>query len=58
MECLRACPQDNLALNLRPFGTDIGKPRTANRLDEAFLALVMLGSVLAFTSVFVGPWGG
>ncbi len=57
MECLRACPQDNLALNLRPFGTDIGKPRTANKLDEAFLALVMLGSALAFAAVFVGPWG-
>lgn len=63
MECLRACPQDNLALNLRPFGTDIGTPRTANRsysaqsLDTAFLALVMLGSALAFAAVFVGPWG-
>jgi hypothetical protein len=30
----------------------------ANRLDEAFLALVMLASVLTFTAVFVGPWGG
>ena len=57
MECLRACPHDNLALNLRPFGTDIGKPRATNRLDGAFLALVMLGSVLAFAAVFVGPWG-
>lgn len=57
MECLRACPQDNLALSLRPFGSDIGKPRTSNRLDEAFLALVMLGSALAFAAVFVGPWG-
>jgi hypothetical protein len=58
MECLRACPQDNLALNLRPFGTDIGKPKPSNRLDEAFLALVMLGSALAFAAIFVGPWGG
>ena len=57
MECLRACPKDNLALSLRPFGTDIGQTRTANRLDEAFLAIVMLGSVLAFAAVFVGPWG-
>ena len=57
MECLRACPKDNLALNLRPFGSDIGRTRTANRLDEAFLALVMLGSALAFAAVFVGPWG-
>ena len=63
MECLRACPKDNLALNLRPFGTDIGRTRTANRLesirslDAAFLALIMLGSALAFAAVFVGPWG-
>jgi hypothetical protein len=57
MECLRACPQDNLALNLRPFGVDLGKPSTSNRLDQAFLALVMLGSALAFAAVFVGPWG-
>jgi ferredoxin len=57
MECLRACPKDNLALNLRPFGTDIGKPRFSNRLDEAFLALVMLGSALVFAAVFVGQWG-
>jgi hypothetical protein len=63
MECLRACPKDNLALNVRPFGTDIGKPRMSNRLDSlrsldsAFLALVMLGSALAFSALFVGPWG-
>jgi ferredoxin len=57
MECLRACPHDNLALNLRPFSADLGQTRPANRLDEAFLALVMLGSVLTFAAVFVGPWG-
>ena len=57
MECLRACPKDNLALNLRPFGSDIGKSRTSSRLDEALLALVMLGSALTFAAAFVGPWG-
>ena len=57
MECLRACPQDNLALSLRPFGADIGKPRTAGRIGETFFALVMLGSALAFAAVFLGPWG-
>lgn len=57
MECLRACPYDNLALSLRPFSADLGQTRPANRLDEAFLALVMLGSALAFAAVFVGPWG-
>ena len=58
MECLRVCPQDNLALNLRPFGADLGANRPASRLDETILALVMLGSALSFSAVFTGPWGG
>lgn len=71
MECLRACPSDNIAVNLRPFGADLATfplagaappPRTAQspaglHLDETFLALVMLGSALAFAAVFTGPWG-
>jgi hypothetical protein len=57
MECLRVCPKDNIALNLRPFGSDVGSSRRSQRLDEAFLALVMLGSALAFSAVFTGPWG-
>jgi polyferredoxin len=57
MECLRVCPKDNIALNVRPFGSDLGTPRRNARLDEAFLALVMLGSALAFSAVFTGPWG-
>ena len=57
MECLRVCPKDNIALNLRPFGSDLGAPRRTARLDETFLALVMLGSALAFSAVFTGPWG-
>ena len=58
MECVRVCPHDNLAVNLRPFGQDLFVPRAATRrLDEAFLALVMLGSALAFSAVFTGPWG-
>jgi NAD-dependent dihydropyrimidine dehydrogenase PreA subunit len=57
MECLRACPKDNLALNLRPYGNDLERPRSFSRLDETFLALTMLGSALAFSAVFIGPWG-
>lgn len=57
MECLRVCPKDNIALNLRPFGSDLGEPRRTSRLDEAWMALVMLGSALAFAAVFTGPWG-
>jgi polyferredoxin len=57
LECLRACPKDNLALNLRPYGDDLSRQPFSSRLDETFLALTMLGSVLAFSAVFLGPWG-
>ena len=57
MECLRTCPKDNLALNLRPFGADLAVRKSSFHLDKASLALVMLGSVLAFSAVFLGPWG-
>jgi ferredoxin len=57
MECLRVCPKDNIAVNLRPFGSDLGDQRRSQRLDEAFMALVMLGSALLFAAVFTGPWG-
>jgi ferredoxin len=57
MECLRVCPQDNIAVNLRAFGSDLGQSRSTGRLDEAFLALMMLGSALGFSAVFTGPWG-
>jgi len=63
MECLRSCPSDNIAVNLRPFGSDLktvgdpAAPRATPHLDEAFLALMMLGAALAFSAVFTGPWG-
>lgn len=55
MECLRACPSDNIALNLRPFAADLAKPSA--RLDEAFKAFIMLGSAMIYAAVLLGPWG-
>ncbi len=57
LECLRACPKDNLALNLRPYGADLGTEASSLRSDETILAFIMLGSALAFSAVFLGPWG-
>lgn len=40
-ECVKSCPQDNIAFRLRPWGSDLtktGKPR----YDEAFLAIILL----------------
>ncbi|MAT43681.1 MAG: hypothetical protein CL609_15195 [Anaerolineaceae bacterium] len=56
MECLRVCPSDNIAVNLRPWGSDLG-PKSKQSLDEVFLGLVMLASVLVDSAVFLGPWG-
>jgi NAD-dependent dihydropyrimidine dehydrogenase PreA subunit len=57
MECVRVCPQDNLSVRVRPFGADLLASMPAKKLDEPFLALVMLASALAFSAVFTGPWG-
>ncbi len=53
MECVQACPHDNLALNVRPWGSDLeneGKPRA----DEAYLALLML-TLAAFHGLTMTP---
>jgi len=55
MECLRTCPYDNIAVNLRPFGADLARP--SGKLDEAFKAFIMLGSALVYAGVLLGPWG-
>jgi len=55
MECIRTCPHDNIAVNIRPFSADLAKPGA--RLDEAFKAFIMLGSALIYAGVLLGPWG-
>jgi polyferredoxin len=55
-ECLKACPKDNIAVNLRPFGADllVAKGRS---LDEAYKAFIMLACALLYSAVLLGPWG-
>ena len=56
MECLRTCPKENIAVNLRPFAADLFEPR-GRRLDEAFKAFIMLGAAMVYSGVLLGPWG-
>ncbi|MFQ6047040.1 MAG: 4Fe-4S binding protein, partial [Gemmatimonadales bacterium] len=56
LECIRTCPYDNVALNLRPPGADLLIPQ-GRRLDEAYKAFIMLGSAIAYALVMLGPWG-
>lgn len=53
MECVQACPEDNLTINLRPCGADLinhHRPRS----DEAYLALLML-SITGFHGLTMTP---
>lgn len=40
-ECIKSCPHDNIGINIRPFGTDLGRFKRVLP-DEAWLALVLL----------------
>lgn len=56
LECLRTESGESMALNIRSFDAELGQPGTF-RLDEAFLSLGLLGSVMIYSAVFQGPWG-
>ncbi len=53
MECVKSCPHDNMALNLRSFGSDT----QLKGYDEAWKAFIMLALALAYSVIFLGPWG-
>lgn len=55
-ECLKTCTMDNVVINLRRPGTDLGKPVSAKRIDEAFKALIMLACSIIYPAVLFGPW--
>ncbi len=55
LECLRACPYENIVVNARPFSTDLAMPSA--RLDEAFKTFIMLGSAMVYAAILLGPWG-
>ena len=64
MECFKTCPNDNMALNLRPPGTDLLEPRRRTDdvyhrrgLDEAFKGLTMIGVLVVFFLTMQGPHG-
>ena len=54
--CLTACPKDNIAINLRPFGADLLVTK-GRSLDEAYKALIMLTCAMLYSGVLLGPWG-
>jgi len=52
-ECLKSCPNRNLTVRARPFCSDT----TLRGLDEAWMALIMVALVIAYSVTLLGPWG-
>jgi len=53
MECVKACPNGNMTVNLRPFCADVHIKGT----DEAWKALIMVGVALVYSVTLLGTWG-
>lgn len=53
MECVKSCPNDNIALSLRPFASD----NKLKGFDEVWKACIMLVLALSYSVVLLGPWG-
>jgi len=52
-ECIKSCPKDNVAVFIRPFGSD----KNLKGYDEVFNVIIMLVVAVAFSIVMLGPWG-
>jgi ferredoxin len=54
-ECVKTCPVNNVAINVRPFGKDLQVRK--RHLDEGFKGIIMLTSAIVYSAVMLGPWG-
>jgi 4Fe-4S binding protein len=53
-ECVKSCPNDNISLFARPFGTsDV----ILHGYDEVWKACIMLVLALSYSLVLLSPWG-
>lgn len=53
LECVKTCTHDNLTLRLRPLCSDT----RLKGYDEAWKAFIMLTLAIAYSVIFLGPWG-
>ncbi|TAK35967.1 MAG: 4Fe-4S binding protein [Chloroflexota bacterium] len=58
-ECIKTCPKNNIALNVRPFGHDLVNLNEKRLgLDMSILAVVLLGLPTYQTIIMITPWEG
>ncbi len=53
MECVKSCPNDNISLFSRPFGSDIH----LKGYDEAWKAFIMTVLAMVYSITLLGPYG-
>lgn len=53
MECVKACPSDNISLNLRSFSSDT----RIKGYDEAWKGFIMVSLAMAYSLILLGPSG-
>ena len=56
-ECIKSCPKNNIVLRVRPFFKDVWTTRKRS-LDEAALAVVLVGISIFVTGDMLEPWAG
>lgn len=53
MECVKTCPNDNIALNVRPFATET----KIKGFDESWKGFIMLALAMAYSVILLGTNG-
>ncbi len=56
-ECIKSCSQDNIVIRFRSFAKDLWVS-SKGYMDEALLAIVLVGITIIVTGVMVEPWHG
>lgn len=56
-ECIKSCSQNNIVIRFRSFAKDLWVS-SKGYLDEALLAIVLVGITIIVTGVMVEPWHG
>lgn len=53
MECMKSCPNDNIALNLKPFASET----KIKGFDEAWKGFIMIALAMAYSVILLGTNG-
>ncbi|MBA3016134.1 MAG: 4Fe-4S binding protein [Proteobacteria bacterium] len=54
-ECVKGCGHNNIVLRFRAFGSDLWGS-TRGHMDEAYLAMVLVGLTILVTAEMIAPW--